>query len=116
MNMDTMSLIQKQCLLVEYLSNFHTALNEMMDKYMIEDSIFVFNQQLMEATKGYFVKIAEYGSLDEALSSIKYEDANKVGVRVVENKTFQIGFVKKSLYECSNDDTVFDIDKMIDVR
>lgn len=116
MNIDTMSLIQKQRLLVEYLSNFHTSLNDMMDKYMIEDSIFVFNHQLMEATKGYFVKMAEYNSLEEAISSIKYEDVNKIGVRIMENKTFQIGLIKKSLYECSNDDTVFDIDKMIDIR
>lgn len=104
--MDTMSLIQKQRLLVEYLSKFHTSLNDMMDKYMIEDSIFVFNQQLMEATKGYFVKIAEYDSLDEAISSVKYEDVNKIGVRVIANTNFQIGYIKKSLYECKNEEAL----------
>jgi hypothetical protein len=115
--MDTMSKIQKQRLLIESLGEFQTALNSMMDKYLIEDSIFIYkNSSLFEVTKGYFVQIGESEDLKEVLSMIKYEDYNKVGIRVLENEKFQLGWIKSSLYECSNDETVFDIDRMLNIR
>lgn len=115
--MDTMSKIQKQRLLVESLYGFYDALNNMMNKYLIEDSIFIFNNnQLFEVTKGYFAHISESDDLKNLLSTIKYEDYNKVGIRVLENEKFQLGWIKSSLYECSNDETVFDIDRMINIR
>lgn len=109
----TIQLIKESC---EKYSAYNDSLNDLMNRYMIEDSIFVFkNNQIFEVTKGYFEKINSFNSLTEALSACKY-NFEHIGIRIVENKTFEIGHIRKTISECSEGSSVLDIDLLNDVK
>lgn len=106
-------IIRENC---EIASNYNDSLNALMEKYNIEDSIFIYkNSQLFEVTKGYFEKINEFDTLKEAISACGYQYSN-IGVRVLENKKFEIGYIKKNLSECNQESNIFDIDCLTYIR
>lgn len=109
----TIQLIKESC---EKYSAYNDSLNDLMNRYMIEDSVFVFkNNQIFEVTKCYFEKINSFNSLTEALSACKY-NFEQIGVRIVENKTFEIGYIRKTLSECHKNSSILDIDVLNDVK
>ena len=99
----------------EYVSNFIESLNNIMNKYLIEDSVFSFNGvQLFEVTKGYFETIKEYTTLKEALYSCN--NFNNIGIRITNNSKFTVGYIRNTISECKEDSNILDIDKMSEIR
>lgn len=99
---------------LEVSNDYREGLENLMDKYMIEDSTFVYkNGMVYEATSGYFVEKSAYTSLQDAVRAC---NINTCGIRIIENKEFIVGELKKTLSECSNDQKIFDITKLVDVR
>lgn len=99
---------------LEVSNDYREGLENLMDKYMIEDSTFVYkNGMVYEATLGYFVEKSVHTSLQDAVRAC---NINTCGIRIIENKEFIVGELKKTLSECSNDQKIFDITKLVDVR
>lgn len=91
-----------------------TSLNNLMDKYTIEDSVFAFKNGIMyECTDGYFEVISEYDNVNEA---VKNADVNSQSIRVINNTIFQVGNVHTILTECASDNKVFDLNRLESVR
>lgn len=89
-------------------SSMQEGLTSLMDKYMVNDSIFGLNQYgIYEHTNGYFTVISEHESLNDVINVWVEGQA----IRVINNKTFQLGEVKKFISECSEESQVFDIHK-----
>jgi hypothetical protein len=85
-----------------------------MEKYNIEDSVFVFNNGfLREAVEGYFNVEYVYDSLDKAISE---SDSKNLVVRVINNSVFQTGKLYNTLSECKDDSRVLDLYRLIAVR
>lgn len=105
--MFTKSKIQQITEALEYKNSFKEGLNQLMEKYNIEDSIFVFmNGQAKEVTKGYFTIQGEYDSLKEAISNC---DLISNGIRIMENNKFQVGYICGLLSACPKDGKILDI-------
>ena len=86
---------------------FVESLEHMMDKYIIEDSVFSYgNGRLMEVCKGYFELESEHESLMEAM---KVADMSKC-IRVINNEKFQVGSVRQFTSECG-EGQVFDLER-----
>lgn len=108
--MYTKSLIQQKLEAIQVKENFRVAIENLMEKYNIEDSIFVIQGNIIkEATNGYFNVESEYDSLDKAVSEC---DVTTMGIRVMNNKKFQTGKLYKTISECDNNKSVFDIDRL----
>lgn len=91
-----------------------TSLNNLMNKYTIEDSVFAFKNGIMyECTNGYFEVINEYTTIDEA---VKHADINTQSIRVIGNSIFQVGNIHNILAECAADNKVFDLNRLETVR
>lgn len=104
--MNTKSKIQLISEELECRNNFNESLQNIMDKYVIEDSVFVFNEgQLKEVVKGYFVMDKDVLNIREAVRSV---DLNNGAVRVRGNK-LQIGNIYRNLSECPKDKQILDI-------
>ena len=111
--MYTKSIIQKNVEALRAKDNFRTAIERLMEKYNIEDSVFVLkNGFLHEAVEGYFVTENNFDNLSEAVSAC---DINTMGVRVMGN-VFQTGKIHTKLSECSEDKKVFDLKRLEDIR
>lgn len=105
--MFTKSKIQQITETLECKNSFKEGLNQLMEKYNIEDSIFVFvNGQAKEVTKGYFTIKEEYDNLKDAVSNC---DITSNGIRIMENSKFQIGCIYGLLSACPKDDKILDI-------
>lgn len=97
-------------------SDYKDGLENLMEKYTIEDSVFVYiNGVVHEATQGYFVEKTKHDSLLEAIRGCNGE-FGRYGIRIINNKEFVVGEIKRNLVECSNDSTVFDINKLTNIR
>lgn len=104
--MNTKSKIQLISEEFELKNMFSESLQDMMEKYIIEDSVFVFNEgQLKEVVKGYFVIDKDVLNIREAVRSI---NMNNGAVRIKNNK-LQVGVVYKTLSECPRDKQIMDI-------
>jgi hypothetical protein len=109
--MFTKSKIQQILESREHINNFSESLSYIMEKYNIEDSIFIYsNGSAKEVTKGYFEVICEYNSIKEAAKDI---DLNTMGIRIINNDKFQLGNVKKLISECDREKTIMDINKYV---
>ena len=97
-------------------SGFESELNMLMDKYTIEDSVFVYRDNtLLESTQGYFECLKEYSSLSEAVKAC-FNHYDIMGVRVINNDRFMAGRICKSITECNRENKIFDIDRLSDVN
>lgn len=111
--MYTKSIIQQTIEALRAKDNFRAAIEQLMEKYNIEDSVFVLkNGFLHEAVEGYFVVEDDYDSLDVAISNC---DINTMGIRVIGNK-FQTGKLHRLISECDSNKQVFDLDKLETIR
>jgi hypothetical protein len=111
--MYTKSIIQQTAEAIRAKDNFKAAISQIMEKYNIEDSVFVMkNGFLHEIVEGYFAIENDFNNLDEAVSAC---DINTMGIRVIGNK-FQTGKIRSSLCECANDKKVFDLKRLEDIR
>ena len=113
----TMSKIQLAAKFIEEVHCFECALNNITDKYLVEDNIFSFkNGELFEISRGYFVTIGEADTLKGVWNCLQNNSLNNVGVRIIGNSKYQVGYIRNTLLECSNDDNVYDINRMSSVR
>ena len=97
-------------------SDYREGLENLMEKYTIEDSVFIYmNGMVHEATQGYFVEKSKHTNLIEAIRNCNGNFHN-LGIRVINNKEFVVGEIKKNLVECDKDSTVFDINRLTDIR
>lgn len=111
--MYTRSVIQQIAENVKAKDNFKVAIMQLMEKYNIEDSVFILkNGFLHEVVEGYFATEAEFNNLNEAISAC---DINTMGIRVMGN-SFQTGKVHNRLSECADDKKVFDLKRLEDIR
>ena len=111
--MYTKSIIQQTAETIRSKSNFKAAIVQLMEKYNIEDSVFVLkNGFLHEVVEGYFATESDFTNIDEAMSAC---DINTMGIRVTGNR-FQTGKVHTALSECAADKKVFDLRRLEDIR
>lgn len=114
--MQTKSNIQLIGEMCNIVSDYKDCLNDLMQRYTVEDSIFVYrDDQLMEAVSGYFVPVGEFDRVDEAVRAC-WGNFSVMGVRVENNEKFTAGIIKKTILECKEDEKVFDIERLMDVR
>lgn len=111
--MYTKSIIQQTVERLQTKNQFKGAIAQLMEKYNIEDSVFVFrNGSMQEVVEGYFATENDYDNLDEAVSNC---DINTMGIRIMGTK-FQTGTIHNKISECSADKQVFDLKRLEDVR
>lgn len=111
--MFTKSIIQQTVEAMQLKSDFIVALENLMDKYYIEDSVFVLkNGSLREVVEGYFVTEKEFDNINEAISEC---DVTNMGIRVMRD-TFQIGTIQSKISECAPDKKVFDLKRLENIR
>lgn len=107
--MFTKSIIQQTVESMQMKNNFKSAIEQLMERYNIEDSIFAFKNGLMqEVVDGYFVVENEYDNLNAAISEC---NINTMGIRII-NNTFQVGTIHTKISECATDKPIFDIKKL----
>jgi hypothetical protein len=112
--MYTKSIIQQTVESMRAKDSLRTAIEHLMEKYNIEDSVFVLKNGFMhEVVEGYFVTENDYNNLDEAISAC---DINTMGIRVMGNN-FQTGKIYNRLSECvDTEKKVFDLKRLENVR
>lgn len=111
--MYTKSIIQQTVEAMQAKANFAVAVNRLMEKYNIEDSVFVFrNGTIHEVVEGYFVTESDHDTLSEAIAAC---DIKTMGIRVMGDK-FQAGTIATKISECAADKKVFDLKRLENVR
>ena len=111
--MYTKSIIQQTAETINAKNNFKAAIENLMEKYNIEDSVFVLkNGFLHEVVEGYFATESDFDNLAEAVSAC---DINTMVIRVI-GKSFQTGKIHNRLSECADDKKVFDLKRLEDIR
>ena len=104
--MNNISKIQQTLYNIKIKECFVERLNELMEKYNIEDSIFqLINNNIKERTSGYFEVISEHETFEDAMNNW-----NGQAIRIINNKKFQLGNVKVLLSECNKESVIFDIE------
>lgn len=93
---------------------FRDSVLNIMDKYVIEDSVFTWRNGLYECTDGYFEVISEHSSLDEAVKNTTLTPTS--GIRVINNEQFQVGIIRNRISECDDSNKVFDLKRLENVR
>lgn len=105
--MFTKSKIQQITESIQLKSEFKEGLEALMEKYNIQDSIFVTsNHQTCEVTKGYFAISKEFDNLKDAINEC---NICREGIRVINNEKFQVGFISNLLSACPKDSKILDI-------
>lgn len=105
--MYTRSIIQQQIERENIQESFKNGLNNIMDKYTVENSVFgLVNGRVVEAVRGYFVEEKEYDSIDEAMN-----DFGKA-IRIQGNKKFITGTIYESIAKCPKDQKILDLDTL----
>lgn len=114
--MQTRSNIQLIRESIEAITQYKESLEGLMDKYTIEDSVFIcIRGKVYEATQGYFTKTSTHQDLQEAIKACQ-GDYRGNGIRIINNETFEVGELKKYLSECKRDADVYDINHMSAVK
>lgn len=104
--MYTRSKIQQVLESVQIKNNLKEGLKNIMDKYNIEDSIFtIYNNNVVEVTKGYCVLKEEFDNLDEAISKGNI-------IRVINNSKFYVVECYNKLADCPHNSQIFDIEQL----
>lgn len=112
--MYTKSLIQQHREMYSIKESFNDGISNIMEKYNIEDSIFVLlNGFVKELTKGYFVVEKEFDNINEAIREC---NINTMGVRVLNNSNFQIGTIYNTISQCPKDSKILDIESLENVE
>lgn len=104
--MQTKSKIQliRECLMLK--EEFFNSVKNIVEKYTVMDSVFSFkDSKIEENVNGYMNIRGEYDTLEEAFKNLEYGES----IRIVENKSYQIGTICKSLKDTKSD-KVYDIE------
>ena len=110
--MYTKSIIQQTVEALQTKGMFKDRLDNLMNKYIIEDSVFLFkNNNLHEVVEGYFEVEKEFDNLTDAI-----RECNSMCIRVINNTTFMVGNLRKTISECNSENKVFDLDRLTEVR
>ena len=111
--MYTKSIIQQTIEKLHEKDSFRIAIENLMEKYNIEDSVFVFkNGNMREVVEGYFTTEVDYTDLAEAISNC---DTKTMAIRVIGNN-FQVGTVHTNISECPENKKVFDLQSLENIR
>lgn len=113
--MQTKSKIQLIREALAMASDYREGLENLMNKYTIEDSVFVYNGMVHEATQGYFVVKSTHENIMEAIRNCNGDFINN-GIRIINNKEFVVGEIKRNLVDCNKESKIFDINRLTDVR
>ena len=115
-NMLTKSKIQSIKEELEIANQYRESLNNLMDKYLIEDNIFIYkNSQLFESTSGYFIEKYIFDNLSDAVNAC-LADFDQSGIRIINNEKFIVGNIKNLISECNRDEKIFDIQQLKEWR
>lgn len=112
--MQTKSIIQLTKEAIERQEAFRDSISFIMNKYIIEDSVFIWNNGLVECTEGYFEVIGEYKNLNEAIKEVSSK--SYTGIRILNNTDFQVGIIHTKISECNEDNKIFDIKRLEIIR
>ncbi len=108
------SIIQMQLDAIKERSVLNEHISSIMESYTITDAVFgLYEGKCGEITRGYFVPVKESDDLQECIRDI---DLRSQGIRVIDNEKFILGNIFPALYECADEDHVFDIEFLCDVR
>ena len=108
------SIIQMQLDAIKERSVLNEYISSIMESYTITDAVFgLYEGKCGEITRGYFVPVKESDDLQECIRDI---DLRSQGIRVIDNEKFILGNIFPALYECADEDHVFDIEFLCDVR
>lgn len=112
--MYTKSLIQQHLERISLLECFKQDVNELMDKYIIENSVFGMNcnGKAKEMVTGYFVIDESYNSLNDCIRGLK----NNQYIQIENNSKFSTGCVEYNLFNCPQDKKVLDLETLNYVR
>jgi len=112
--MFTKSLIQQHLESLNTLEVFSTNVKYIMDKYIIENSVFGSNRkgEVLEMTTGYFVEDKTFESLDDCIKNLK----NNQYIQILENEKFITGEIQYNLFNCPNDKKILDLETLQYVR
>lgn len=111
--MFTKSIIQQKLEAEQLKYDFMASIENLMEKYNIEDSVFVFkNGAMREVVDGYFVTEHEFDNIKDAIAEC---DIATMGIRII-GTTFQTGTINSKLSECVDNKKVLDIGRLIDIR
>ena len=107
------SIIQQQLEFNAILERFKQSLSNLMESYVVNGNVFGWQGKPVEIETGYFVVESEKDNLQDAIREMN--SLNKC-IRIVENKTFQVGTVSRYITECAVDAKVLDIENQIFVE
>ena len=112
--MYTKSLIQQHLERINLLESFKQSLNNMMDKYIIENSVFgiTYKGESTEIVTGYFIVEKEFDNLNDCIKNIN----NNQYIQVKNNEKFIIGTIENNLFNCPYDKPVLDLETLKYVR
>lgn len=112
--MQTKSNIQLIKESIQLKNSIKESLNNIMDKYTVEDSVFMWRNGLNECTQGYFEVVSEFENLNEAIAVL---NVNTQGIRILNNTTFQVGNIYSSIVECKDStNQILDINLLETIR
>ena len=88
----------------EKKDSFKSRINELTDKYLVEDSIFILNglNNLTEITKGYFCILEESDNFDKIVNNMCMGES----LRIINNDKFQRGNVYMKLSEANGENVL----------
>lgn len=112
--MYTKSLIQQHLERINLLEVFKQDVNELMEKYTIENSVFGMNRNgyAKEVVTGYFIVDESYDNLNDCMRGLK----NNQYIQIENNNKFSTGTVEYNLFNCPTDKRVLDLDTLNYVR
>ena len=87
-----------------------------MDKYIIEDSIFIYKDgTVWEATQGYFEVINSSNDLKTSINEW-VNNLQECAIRIIDNNQFEVGKLKNSLLECDKESNILDVSTLKYIR
>ena len=105
--MFTKSRIQQITETIQIRNEFKEGLEQLMEKYNIQDSIFTtVNHQVREVTNGYFAVVKEFDNFNDAINECNILTEC---IRIINNDKFQIGVISNSLSNCPENAKILDI-------
>ena len=107
------SIIQQQLEYNSILEKFKHSLASLLESYNINGNVFGWQGKPVEFETGYFVVESEKDNLQDAIREMTSLDKC---IRIVENKTFQVGTVTHYISECAPDAKVLDIENQFFVE
>ena len=111
--MYTKSIIQQTIERLHEKDSFRIAIENLMEKYNIEDSVFVFKKgNMREVVEGYFVTDSDYTNLADAISAC---DPQTMAIRVI-GENFQVGTVHTKLCEFESNKRIFDLQVLENIQ